>query len=49
MRELILGVASVSVAVFAAVPASDAFAYSRFFPEELDPIWVSSHEPQQSD
>ena len=48
MRKLILGVASVSAAVCAAAPAK-AFAYSRFCPEELDPISVSGHEPQQPD
>ena len=49
MRKLILGVASVSAAVCAAAPAAKAFAYSRFCPEELDPISVSGYEPPQPD
>jgi hypothetical protein len=49
MRKLSLGVAPVSAAVCAAAPAANAFSCSRFCPEELDPISVSGHEPQQPD
>ena len=49
MRKLILGVASVSAAAFAAPPAADAFSCSRFCPKELDPTPVSDHQAQQPD
>ena len=49
MRKLILGVASVSAAAFAAAPAAEALSSSRFCPKELDPTPGSDHEPQQSD
>jgi hypothetical protein len=41
--------AKIPLTVCAAAPAANAFAYSRFCPEELDPISVCGHEPQQPD